>query len=107
MAALYEAALVVRQARTPPRPLSRCSRPSLARSLSQGDWRELRYHGDWMLRPIASNEVAPLVRVLVRISCAVNSVLQLSRTPTPPGEEPPETVRQVRARAPSSQAAGC
>jgi hypothetical protein len=58
----------------------------------------VRYHGDWMLRPIASNEVAPLVRLLVGISRAVNSSLGLTGVPTGPGEEPPETVTQVRVR---------
>jgi hypothetical protein len=61
-----------------------------------GCWRDLRYQGDWMLRPIASNEVAPLVRLLVGVSRAVNSSLGLTGVPTPPGEEPPETVTQVR-----------
>jgi hypothetical protein len=60
-----------------------------------GCWRNLRYQGDWMLRPIASNEVAPLVRLLVGVSRAVNGSLGLTGVPTPPGEEPPETVTQV------------
>eukprot|EP00882_Tetradesmus_deserticola_P025657 GHRQ01028202.1.p2 GENE.GHRQ01028202.1~~GHRQ01028202.1.p2 ORF type:complete len:152 (+),score=68.35 GHRQ01028202.1:152-607(+) len=60
-----------------------------------GCWRGLRYQGDWMLRPIASNEVAPLVRLLVGVSRAVNSSLGLTGVPAPPGEGPPETVTQV------------
>lgn len=60
-----------------------------------GNWRDLRYHGDWMLRPIASNEIAWLVRLLVNISRAFNSALGLTGVPTPPGDEPPETVVQV------------
>jgi hypothetical protein len=70
--------------------------------LCAGCWRDLRYHGDWMLRPIASNEVAFLVRLLVGISRAVNSRLGLTGVPIPPGEEPPETVTQVRCTAASA-----
>ncbi|KAF6262749.1 hypothetical protein COO60DRAFT_1699160 [Scenedesmus sp. NREL 46B-D3] len=59
-----------------------------------GCWRDVRYQGDWMLRPIASNEVAPLVRLLVGVSRAVNSTLGLTGVPAAPGEGPPETVTQ-------------
>ncbi|WIA17648.1 hypothetical protein OEZ85_014453 [Tetradesmus obliquus] len=59
-----------------------------------GCWRELRYHGDWMLRPIASNEVAPLVRLLVAVSARLNAALALTGVPSGPQEEPPETVTQ-------------
>lgn len=37
-----------------------------------GRWQRLRYHGDWMHRPIASNEFAPLARLLVGLSEAIN-----------------------------------
>jgi hypothetical protein len=60
-----------------------------------GDWRQLRYQGDWMRRPIASNEIGPLVRLLVALSGAINGALGLTGQPTPPGEEPPETILQV------------
>ena len=60
-----------------------------------GCWRELRYHGDWMLRPIASNEVAPLVRLLVAVSARLNAALGLTGVPSGQQEEPPETVTQV------------
>jgi hypothetical protein len=40
--------------------------------------------------------VAPLVRLLVGVSRAVNSSLGLTGVPIPPGEEPPETVTQVQ-----------
>lgn len=49
-----------------------------------------------MLRPIASYEVAWLVRFLVRLSQAINDSLGLTPTPQPPPEEPPETILQVR-----------
>ncbi|GAX78724.1 hypothetical protein CEUSTIGMA_g6162.t1 [Chlamydomonas eustigma] len=37
-----------------------------------GNWRELRYHGDWLKRPVASNEVQFLVQPLVWASEKVN-----------------------------------
>ena len=43
----------------------------------RGHWSEVRYRGDPLARPIASYEVAPLARVAVRASRALNSRLQL------------------------------
>eukprot|EP00878_Enallax_costatus_P046625 GHUV01056863.1.p1 GENE.GHUV01056863.1~~GHUV01056863.1.p1 ORF type:complete len:446 (+),score=107.20 GHUV01056863.1:330-1667(+) len=60
-----------------------------------GNWRDVRYHGDWMMRPIASNEIAWLVRLFVGISRAVNTRLGLTGTPTPPRDEPAPTVTEV------------
>lgn len=60
-----------------------------------GSWRTVGYHGDSMLRPIASYEVAWLARLLVGLSSAFNNTLGLSATPQPPTEEPPETIVQV------------
>eukprot|EP00879_Flechtneria_rotunda_P023522 GHRR01024884.1.p1 GENE.GHRR01024884.1~~GHRR01024884.1.p1 ORF type:complete len:956 (+),score=357.62 GHRR01024884.1:92-2959(+) len=60
-----------------------------------GSWRDVMYHGDWMLRPIASNEIAPLVRLLVCLSQAVNGSLGLQGILQTPGDEPPETMAQV------------
>lgn len=50
-----------------------------------------------MLRPIATNEIAWLVRLLVAISRSINSTLGLTGVATPQGDEPPETVLQVSA----------
>lgn len=60
-----------------------------------GSWREVAYHGDSMLRPIASYEVAWLARVLVGVSRAINNSLGLSAVPEPTPDEPPETIVQV------------
>jgi hypothetical protein len=70
-----------------------------------GDWRQLRYKGDWMLRPIASNEIPWLVRLLVRINRAVNGALGLDGEPHPNVEEP-ETVLQVRRTGALEQGSG-
>ena len=42
-----------------------------------GHWVDLTYKGDWLTRPIASNEIAPLVRVLVWVSRWLNHALGL------------------------------
>lgn len=62
-----------------------------------GDWRRLAYKGDQLLRPIASNEVAPLARLLVGASTAVNTALGLDGVPHPQ-QEPAETLLQVGLR---------
>jgi hypothetical protein len=62
---------------------------------SPGNWREVKYRGDPMLRPIASYEVSWLVRFLVRLSQAINATLGLTAEPQPPPAEPPETILQV------------
>jgi hypothetical protein len=62
-----------------------------------GDWRRLAYKGDPLLRPIASNEVAPLARLLVGASTAVNTALGLDGVPHPQ-QEPAETLLQVGLR---------
>lgn len=42
-------------------------------------WADIKYKGDWMRRPISDNEVAWLVRLLVRLSDWLNKVLGLDR----------------------------
>ena len=46
--------------------------------MRRGTWRDVVYKGDRMRRPIASNEVAWLVRLLLAASDAVNARLGLS-----------------------------
>jgi hypothetical protein len=48
-----------------------------------------------MMRPIASYEVAWLVRLLVGLSHAFNNTLGLSATPQEPPQEPAEHMGQV------------
>ena len=72
--------------------------------LPKSSWRDVRYRGDPMLRPIASFEIALLVRLLVALSGRINAALGLSG-PRPQqeqqqggggdGEEPPEHRLQV------------
>eukprot|EP00798_Chlamydomonas_sp_ICE-L_P029151 gene29153-32372_t len=57
-----------------------------------GHWHGLHYQGDWMKRPIASNEIGFLVRILVKISDAINHILGLDKPWRHEEEEPPETV---------------
>ncbi|GBF95518.1 hypothetical protein Rsub_07868 [Raphidocelis subcapitata] len=49
-----------------------------------GHWQQVRYQGDWMLRPIASNEIGWLARALVSLSRAANAALGLDGVPLPP-----------------------
>ncbi|KIZ00357.1 hypothetical protein MNEG_7603 [Monoraphidium neglectum] len=76
-----------------------------------GHWQDLRYRGDWMLRPIASNEVGWLARLLVSISRSINSACALDgvplRAPAPapapaPGAAPAGGARRAGA-APGGQ----
>ncbi len=46
-----------------------------------GHWQQLRFKGDWMLRPITTNEIGWLARALVAVSRAVNSYLNLDGVP--------------------------
>jgi hypothetical protein len=57
--------------------------------LPRSTWREVRYRGDPLRRPVASYEFAPLVRALVALSAALNAWLGLDRA-VAEGEEPPE-----------------
>jgi len=62
--------------------------------LKKGHWSQLRFHGDDMLRPAASNEIAWLAVVLVRLSMWINRALGLDR---PPDEDAhPDNIFQVR-----------
>jgi hypothetical protein len=45
--------------------------------LPKSSWRDVQYKGDPMLRPIASFEIGPLVRLLVAISVRLNAALGL------------------------------
>jgi hypothetical protein len=62
-------------------------------ALLAGAWNRLQYKGDWLSRPVASNEIPLLVRLTVAASRAVNRALGLD---VPwrgdEAEEPPETV---------------
>lgn len=58
-----------------------------------GTWAALSYKGDWLHRPIASNEIGPLVRVFVWLSVRINAALGLDQPWRGPGQEdPPEHV---------------
>ncbi|KAJ9510102.1 hypothetical protein QJQ45_015584 [Haematococcus lacustris] len=60
-----------------------------------GIWSSVQYRGDWLKRPIASNEIAPLVRLLVVLSDRINAQLGLSEPwRGEEEEEPAETVVQ-------------
>ena len=61
--------------------------------LRKGHWSQLRFHGDEMLRPAASNEIAWLAVVLVRLSMWINRAVGLDR----PADEDaqPDNVFQV------------
>ena len=69
-------------------------------SSSSGNWRVLHYRGDWLKRPIASNEVAPLVRPLVWASERLNVAIGLTGPLSAEEEaEPVETLGQQGVRA--------
>ena len=66
---------------------------------SAGHWADLHYKGDWLARPIASNEIPPLVRLLVWVSRRLNAVLGLDVPWRGDDvEEPAETVLQEGIR---------
>ena len=67
----------------------------MQQGLRRGQWADVRYRGDWMRRPIASNELAVLVRTLLWISDALNRSLGLDGPPPEGGPSPPSIV-QVR-----------
>ena len=52
-------------------------------ALKRGRWEDLHYKGDWMRRPISSNEIGWLVRLLLRLSSLLNHLLYLD------GQQPP------------------
>lgn len=58
-----------------------------------GNWKAVSYRGDALFAPIASYEVAMLVRPLVRLSLRINTLLGLDRELSAEElEEMPETV---------------
>ncbi len=67
-------------------------------ALKLGRWQDLQYKGDPMRRPIASNEVAWLARLLVQASDYLNTALGIDRPPTPE-EASQHGVVQVSARS--------
>ena len=68
--------------------------------LRKGHWSQLRFRGDEMLRPPASNEIAWLAVVLVRLSMWINRALGLDRAPDEDAH--PDNIFQARPAA-----AGC
>ena len=52
-------------------------------ALKRGKWEDLHYKGDWMRRPIGSNEIGWLVRLLLKLSDLLNHLLYLD------GRQPP------------------
>ena len=62
--------------------------------VKRGHWSQLRYRGDTLRRPIASYELAPLVRLLVRASEAANARMRLG-TPAAADEPALEGPLQV------------
>lgn len=65
-----------------------------------GNWRDVQYRGDWLKRPIASNEVATLVRPLVWVSERLNLAIGLTGPLSPEEEqEPVEDLGQQAVRA--------
>ena len=71
---------------------------TLPQRLPKSSWRDVRYKGDTLTRPIASFELGFLVRLLVALSMRLNAWLALDR-PRAPGEEPPEKRMQVGRRS--------
>ncbi|KAI5055602.1 hypothetical protein GOP47_0029123 [Adiantum capillus-veneris] len=49
------------------------------KALPQHTWKDVKYKGDWMRRPIESTEFAWLVRLLVQFSDTINKKLDLSQ----------------------------
>lgn len=72
--------------------------------LPKSTWRDVRYRGDPLLRPIASFEIGLLVRLLVALSLRLNAALGLAGSGSgggeaggqDEGEELVETRLQVR-----------
>lgn len=58
--------------------------------LPRSTWKDVKYKGDPMFRPIASFEIGFLVRFLVFCSSRINHILKLDQGPPAPGELPPE-----------------
>ena len=57
--------------------------------LPRSTWRDVRFKGDSLERPVTSYEIAPLVRLAVAISQRINAALGLDQV-WDEGEEPPE-----------------
>ena len=57
-------------------------------ALKRGGWQDLHYKGDWMRRPIGSNEIGWLVRLLLHLSDLLNRALYLQGTDPPVPEHP-------------------
>eukprot|EP00898_Chlorokybus_atmophyticus_P003509 jgi/Chlat1/4159/Chrsp27S04264 len=64
--------------------------------LQRHSWQDVRYKGDWLLRPIETNEIAWLVRILVPISVWINDIIGLGR---PVDEQRCQRVGNVVVRA--------
>jgi len=76
----------------------------VAQRLPKSTWRDVRYRGDPLLRPITSFEIGLLVRLLVALSMRINAALGLvdrgsgeEQGAEAAGEEPPENRLQVGA----------
>lgn len=66
----------------------------LLQGVRQGHWSQLKYRGDPLRRPIASYELAPLARLAVKASEAVNTQLRLGQ-PVADDEPPAAGMLQV------------
>ena len=62
----------------------------LPQRLPRSSWRDVQYKGDPLRRPVATYEVALLVRLLVALSQRANAWLRLDQAWTPEEEDAPE-----------------
>ena len=61
--------------------LCSCNMLAVLQGLRRSSFAELKYKGDWMRRPLSSSEIGWLVRILLHISDAANTYLQLDQPP--------------------------
>ena len=58
-----------------------CNMLDVLQGLRRSSFAELKYKGDWMRRPLSSSEIGWLVRILLHVSDAANTYLQLDQPP--------------------------
>ncbi|KAK9814998.1 hypothetical protein WJX73_004353 [Symbiochloris irregularis] len=76
------------EATSPDKSQQRRPTAPLQGALRKGTWQDLRYKGDWMRRPISSNEIGWLVRLLLRVSDLLNHKLYLDGRHVPEQNSP-------------------